>query len=400
MNNEQKALVKTTVPILREHGLALTKYFYNRMFEHNPELKNVFNLGNQQTDKQQKALAMAVLAYAEHIDDPSVLLGSLDHIGQKHTSLQIRKEHYLIVGQHLISSIAEVLGSGASEELLDAWREAYGELAALMSGREQTVYDGLASTKGSWSGWKPFIVDQKINESTEITSFFFRPADGAALPDFLPGQYISVRLYIPELNVFQPRQYSLSAAPNGRTFRISVKREKHTLRPEGIISNRLHDFIEKGGIIDVSAPAGQFVLTEEETPVVFISGGVGQTPLMSMLHQLIQTRSEREIAWIHGCRNEEVHAFREILEKWSAENENISPHLFYEHLSSDDPRIRQGIVDLDRLPKELVDNSATYYICGPAPFIEMHYRKLVGSGIERSKIKFEEFGPQELVLDN
>jgi hemoglobin-like flavoprotein len=121
MTPEKKALVTATVGTLRAHGVVLTTHFYRRLFEHNPELKNVFNMGNQQTGKQQTALAMAVLAYAENIEDPSVLVSAVTKIGYKHVSLDIRPEHYAIVGRHLIASIGEVLGEAATPALLDAW---------------------------------------------------------------------------------------------------------------------------------------------------------------------------------------------------------------------------------------------------------------------------------------
>src|SRR5690606_3455367 len=110
---KQKLLIKDTVPVLKENGVALTSHFYKRMFSHNPELKNTFNMGNQQNGKQQMSLAMAVLAYAENIDDPSVLVHAVTKIGHKHKSLDIRPEHYAIVGKHLLASIKEVLGEGA-----------------------------------------------------------------------------------------------------------------------------------------------------------------------------------------------------------------------------------------------------------------------------------------------
>ncbi|VTQ07679.1 Nitric oxide dioxygenase [Sphingobacterium daejeonense] len=139
MNEQQIALIKATVPVLKENGILLTSYFYERMFKHNPELKHVFNMGNQKSGKQQTALAMAVLAYAENIENPSVLMGVVDHIGHKHTSLDIRPEHYQIVGNHLISSIKEVLGESATDELLEAWTIAYNQLAAIMSGHEAHI---------------------------------------------------------------------------------------------------------------------------------------------------------------------------------------------------------------------------------------------------------------------
>src|SRR5690606_13486255 len=115
----------------REGGVALTTHFYNRMFTHHPELKNLFNMGNQQSGKQQTALAMAVLAYAENISNPSVLMPGVDLIGHKHTSLNIQPEQYGIVGTHLLCSIKEVLQDLACNEVIDAWAAAYQQLAQL-----------------------------------------------------------------------------------------------------------------------------------------------------------------------------------------------------------------------------------------------------------------------------
>ena len=398
---DQKALVTATVSTLREHGVALTTYFYRRMFEHNPELKNVFNMGNQQTGKQQTALAMAVLAYAENIENPSVLVHALTKIGHKHVSLDIRPEHYAIVGRHLIASIGEVLGEAATPALLDAWTVAYGELARLMSGLESGLYQQAVNQQGGWTGWRPFTVQQKVVESAEITSFYLHPTDGGKVADYLPGQYVSVRVFLPELNLFQPRQYSLSSAPNGEYYRISVKKEAGSQHPNGMISNRLHDFVLEGDIVEVAAPAGDFTLeTTKQTPVVLVSGGVGQTPLLSMLNYLTLRDSSRQVVWVHGSRNEQVHAFRESVAQLAAGHENVQHHIFYNTLASDVERegYYEGIVDLQKLNGGTLLPEADYYVCGPVPFIRKQVQDLTHLGVPREAIHFEEFGPSTLTV--
>ncbi|WP_353718399.1 NO-inducible flavohemoprotein [Dyadobacter sp. 676] len=394
MSPLQKDLVKATVPVLKEHGVLLTTHFYNRMFTHNPELKHLFNMGNQQNQRQQTALAMAVLAYAENIEDPSVLLPVVDSIGHKHASLHVRPEHYAIVGGHLIASIGEVLGEAATPELLGAWTAAYNQLAALMSGHEQKLYDEKVTLPGGWSGWRPFVVRKKVRESEEITSFYLHPVDGGAVADFKPGQYVSLRIFLPEYNLQQPRQYSLSSAPNGEYYRISVKREAGSRHPDGMISNRLHDFVEPGDIVDLSAPSGNFTLrAQENKPQVFISGGVGQTPLISMLETLVRSGATPPITWVHGCRNERVHAFKTDLLAISGQVAEVEKHFFYDSAEKLAGNEYLGRVSLDQLPADALHAEAEYYICGPRPFIQQHYRYLVDRGIDRSNIHFEEFGP-------
>lgn len=403
MTNEQKQLVKDTVPVLREHGVLLTTHFYNRMFQHNPELKHTFNMGNQQNKKQQTALAMAVLAYAEHIDDPSVLMPVVDTIGHKHTSLDIRPEHYAIVGNHLIASIQEVLGDAATPELLEAWTIAYSQLAAIMSGHEQSLYNKHTQQQGGWTGWRPFVVKHKIAESSEITSFYLYPADGGAVELHQPGQYLSLRVFLAELNLMQPRQYSISCAPNGQFYRISVKREAGSKHPDGMISNHIHDAIQEGDIVELSAPAGAFVLNAQ-TPnqKVFISGGVGQTPLLAMLEDLLinnKDKNDTRIIWVHGCRNEEVHAFKEKVFELSNNNENIHQHIFYEQHPMPQNEKYVGQVNLEIIKDAVIAKDAEYYICGPAPFITKHYNFLIENGVQKSAIFFEEFGPASLQLN-
>ncbi|GAB3260804.1 NO-inducible flavohemoprotein [Larkinella harenae] len=403
MTSEQKDLIKATVPVLKEAGVQLTTHFYQRMFSFNPELKNTFNLGNQQNGHQQTALAMAVLAYAENIDDPSVLLPVVERIGHKHTSLNIQPEQYAIVGHHLLASISEVLGQAATPALLEAWRLAYEALASLMIGTETRLYHTQANKTGGWTGWRSFTVKAKIVESAEITSFHLYPTDGGPVADHRPGQYLSIRLFLPQLNLFQPRQYSISNAPNQLYYRISVKRETgQNLTPDGMISNQLHQAVQVGDQLEVSAPAGDFSLkTDTNKPVLLISGGVGQTPLLSMLESLINTSSNRPIHWIHGCRNPTVHAFKEFVDHWSLHHPSLKQHIFYNELATpaDVESVYEGIVDLNRLPADTLPSDAEYYLCGPRVFLAKQYADLIALGVEKEAIHYEEFGPQMLSLN-
>jgi nitric oxide dioxygenase len=400
---QQKESIKATIPVLRTNGVALTTYFYERMLRHNPELKHVFNQGNQHNNKQPMALAMAVLAYAEHIDDPSVLVGALTSIAHKHVSLDIRPEQYDVVGHHLLASIGEVLTLPANSPLLEAWALAYGQLASLMTGVESQLYRQTINQTGGWSGWRPFVIRRKVRESDEITSFYLYPSDGGQVLDYRPGQFVSIRLFLPALNLLQPRQYSLSSAPNGQYYRISVKRENGTnLRPDGLVSNYLHDRMQEGAMVELTAPAGGFTLaTDHKGPVVFISGGVGQTPLMSMLEELIRTQSQRSISWVHGARNEAVHAFRDVVSAWSQQTENLSCFYFYEQLNEEAelaPTIIPGWVAVPRIADSIIQPDAMYYLCGPEPFLRKQYADLTALGVQPEAIRYEEFGPQTLVL--
>ena len=141
MTPQQIDLVKATVPVLRENGVALTGYFYNRMLGNNPELKETFNMGHQRSGAQAQALAGAVLAYAENIEDPSVLLPVVELIAHKHVSLNIQSPDYSIVGENLLHSISEVLNISMEDPLIGAWAAAYGQLADLFISTEKAQRD-------------------------------------------------------------------------------------------------------------------------------------------------------------------------------------------------------------------------------------------------------------------
>ncbi len=272
MTTEQKQLIKATVPVLKESGLLLTTHFYQRVFSINAELKNTFNMANQQDGRQPTALAMAVLAYAENIDDPSALLSALLRIGHKHVSLAIRPEHYTVIGSHLIASISDVLGTAATPALLDAWTAAYGQLASLMISLEAGLYAAQVAKPGGWTGWRPFTVNAKIADAGGNTTFHLYPTDGGAVADHGPGQYLNVRLFMPEQQLFQPYPYRITSAPDGLYYSIVVKRETGK---SGSVSNRLLDEVHPGDHVDVSAPAGVCpvaVVPEMPATVVNMSG--------------------------------------------------------------------------------------------------------------------------------
>src|SRR5690606_10197038 len=181
LNEKTIQIVKSTAPILQEHGETLTRHFYKRMFSHNPEVAPFFNPTNQTAGKQQRALAGAITAYAANIDNLEVLGGAVELIAQKHASLMIKPEHYPIVGENLLASIREVLGKGATDDIINAWAEAYGFLADILIGREKQIYEENAKKPGGWENFKPFRVIRKEKESRNITSFYLVASDGAPL---------------------------------------------------------------------------------------------------------------------------------------------------------------------------------------------------------------------------
>jgi len=397
---ETRQLVKATVPVLQKQGEALTRRFYRRMFDRNPELRHLFNQAHQENGQQQQALALAVLAYAENIDDPTVLMPVLRRVAHKHASLGIRAEHYPIVGRHLLASICEVLGIAADDPLITAWAAAYQQLAELLIDIESALYRDAALAEGGWSGWRPFKVCRRVRESDEITSFYLYPVDGAPVPGFIPGQFVSLRGKAGDGTLIQPRQYSLSDAPGTDYLRLSIKREAGAAdRPDGLISTWLHDEIMEGSLVELSPPFGDFTLhAERETPVVLISGGVGLTPMMAMLNHLVREQPQRRVVFVHGVRHRGAHALNDHVRDLADRHPQLAVTVFYETVAAND---RQGIdydlpgrVDLRAIREHVLQPEADYYLCGPVPFMKAKLDELRSLGVPAGRIHYEVFGSQ------
>ncbi|WP_416145397.1 NO-inducible flavohemoprotein [Planococcus koreensis] len=385
LSAETKSIIKATVPVLEEHGTAITTVFYKNMFEAHPELLNIFNHANQAKGRQQAALANTVYAAAVHIDNLEAILPAVVQIANKHVSLGIKPEHYPIVGEYLLKAIKEVLGDAATDDIINAWAEAYGVIADAFIGVEKDMYEKVESQENGWKFFKDFIVARKEKESGNITSFYLKPAEGSNVPAYQPGQYISVRMSIPGEKYTMIRQYSLSQASKEDEFRISVKREADN-DPNGRVSVYLHEEVNVGDRLEVSAPAGEFVLdTEKKSPVAFVSGGVGITPMMSMFETVATMTPERPTAFLHAARNESFHAFGQDIRKYTESMDNAT----YKTLYSDEP---SGYITRELLA-EYVDVSGEVYVCGPVPFMEAMIQELRALGMNEDQIHFEFFGP-------
>ncbi|KMK51212.1 dihydropteridine reductase [[Actinobacillus] muris] len=387
---QQIELVKATVPVLRESGVALTSHFYKRMLGNNPHLKEVFNLGHQRSGAQARSLAGAVLAYAENIENPMVLASAVELMAHKHVSLEIQAPDYAIVGENLLHSISEVLNIPMDDPLIEAWAAAYGQLADLLITTEKAIYDEHAQTQGSWLGWRKFKIAKKVKESAEITSFYLTPSDDGELPQYKAGQYVSVRVFVDELGLKQPRQYTLSDSPKADHLRISVKREdpKGELAG-GWVSNVLHG-LEIGDEVEVTAPTGNFFLINPDKQNVFISGGVGLTPMIAMLNQILDAGVPQSVSFIHACRNANVHAMKSHLDEVKAQYPNVNTFVAYETADAGEADLI-GRLDLHAVPPEMLPKTADYYLCGPMAFMQLQHQALLDLGIASEQIHLEAF---------
>jgi len=302
-----------------------------------------------------------------------------------------------------------ILGSAFTPDVLDAWSAAYKQLADIMIKMESD----MLKQAGDWTSWRDFAIVDVVDEAEGIKSFYLKPKDGKPLPTYLPGQYISIQMKVPELDDYmQSRQYSLSGAPRPDYYRVSVKKESVAsqdgqLEPShpGYVSSVLHEEKHVGDTVQVSFPRGDFFLDTSKRvdhPVVLLSAGVGITPMVSMIDTLVDKNHKAPVSLVHATRNTRLFAFRTHVRDLRTKHDNIKVSIFNSNPDSGNEAGAEhdydfaGRMNLDRLdPKKdlhIGDESASYYICGPSSFMKDMGRKLESYGVKQDKIKMEIFG--------
>ncbi|MBP6733751.1 MAG: 2Fe-2S iron-sulfur cluster binding domain-containing protein [Chromatiaceae bacterium] len=260
----------------------------------------------------------------------------------------------------------------------------------------------------SWVGFRPFRVVRKVieDQAESIRSFYLEPEDGQPLPSFFPGQFLTFRLEIPAATGgLEPivRCYSLSDAPTQDSYRISIKRVTASPAspwPPGRSSNHLHDHIEVGDLLQVRAPAGHFHIDRGNAPVVLVAGGIGITPLLSMLNWSLAEQPGRELWLFYGMRNSRELIMKAHLEALAAAHPNFHLRLCFSQPLPDDQVGRdyqhQGRVDITLFRQELRLKPYHFYVCGPAPMMETLIPALEVWGVPTARIHFETFGPASI----
>ena len=249
---------------------------------------------------------------------------------------------------------------------------------------------GATTLPPAWQGFRSFRVSRKVRESGTVMSLVLEPTDGQALAKALPGQFVVVRLEgasAPNLM----RSYSLSGAPGGLSYRISVKREA-----QGAASIYIDDKLQVGDIVDASAARGSFTLKPGDTPVILLSAGIGVTPVLAMLHALAGEASTREIWWLYGARNGREHPFAEEARELLGKLVHSHSHICYSSPDSEDrPNVNfdtSGRLDMRLLANLRLPTNGDYYICGPSNFMSDVTAGLQTLGVEPRHIHTEIFG--------
>jgi hypothetical protein len=269
------------------------------------------------------------------------------------------------------------------------------------------------SISDTWIDWRNFVVVRKVKESEEITSFYLKPEDGQPIPTFQPGQFLTIRLNIPGQARPVIRTYSLSDyTPDDEYYRLSIKREpapKGADVPPGLASNFMHNHVTEGTVIPAKPPNGKFVVNVARSlPVVFISNGVGITPMISMAKAITHHNRNRHFWFLHGTRDSRFHAFRQEIDAIVKQNPNAHLHYRYSRPQLADEGLYHsaGYIDtaliqqqvLPEIEKIYGSTEAEYFLCGSPAFMQSLQTGLAALGVPDSRVFYESFGPEKRLV--
>ena len=272
--------------------------------------------------------------------------------------------------------------------------------------------DGRLAQSATWEGFREFRVQRRLIEDVNgfICSFYLVPVDGLPLPAFRPGQFLTFRLTTDDPVTGQRktlvRCYSLSDSPQSDYYRVSIKRVPSPADqpgvPPGLSSSHFHDHVQEGSILEIKAPSGHFHLIDDEPlPIVLIGGGIGITPMLSILNTLLERGSQQQIWLYYGVRNDSEVIMKEHLWALDRAHENFHLHLCYSNPGEGDkPAIdyqHNGRVDIPLLRNTLKLMRYQFYICGPRPMMESLVPGLEAWGVDSGDIYYESFGPATLI---
>ncbi len=251
--------------------------------------------------------------------------------------------------------------------------------------------------------YKDFRVDRIEQESDNIRSFYLVPEGNEKIHCHTAGQFLPIAIQPQGSDATIYRTYTISNAPNGQYYRLTIKQEPPAQPdlPPGQSSGYFHEQVSLGTTIRALSPRGKFTLDKSSSrPIVLISGGVGITPMISMLEQLAGNSDgcgcNRQVWFIHGARHSRQHAFagavRQQAEHWPC----LKVHYRYSRpLPEDVAGIdydSRGHVDVELLKTLLPLDDYDYYLCGPQAFIESMYHGIRSLNIADERIHYEFFG--------
>nr|WP_068154730.1 globin domain-containing protein [Rhodococcus phenolicus] len=375
-------VIEATLPAVEAHIGAISERFYERLFAAAPHLcTDLFNRTNQRNREQQKALASSIAAFAKLLvtEKPEDIDPIMARIANKHASIGIQAGHYEMIRFHLFAAIGEVLGPAVTPEVAAAWHQVYTLMAGSLIAQEAALYNSVGVPHGHV--WRLVVVSEVEYDGARVATFVLRSLDGRPLPDFLPGQYISICVRLPD-GTRQIRQYTLVRGRASGEWAVTIKRV-----PGGLVSPFLVDAVRTGTELIVSHPFGSLLVEGGNTPLALISAGIGITSTLTVLQNLAETNPLRRVVALHVDHSPYDHARRTDIAELVSRLPNSRMQVRYNDFEEFHVIGRSPVDDLD-LPA-----GATAYVYGPVAFMRAVRDGLVGRGIPLESIHYEAFAP-------
>ena len=396
-------VIRETLPVIGAHIDEITPLFYSLMFGNHPELiRDTFSRGNQKQGAQQRALAASIATFATMLVDGESPVDMLSRIGHKHASLGITADQYQIVHDNLFDAIVRVLGDAVTPEVAEAWDEVYWIMASVLIDFEKGLYAEAQVEPGDVFRTAIVIAREDVTDSVAV--FTLAGPDGAPLPDFRPGQYTSVGVVLPD-GARQLRQYSLSTASGDGTWRIGVRRVDPSTGgcPAGEVSGWLHATARVGTELQVTLPFGDLVLdradaTSDSAPVVLCSAGIGITPMLGMLAQLVADEATRRVIVLHADRSPDQHVLADEVAGESSMLADAEVHTWYEadaDAATGPGTVHQGLMDLSVVD---LPTDAHVFLCGSSGFLQAVRPAFLAAGVDEERLHAELFAPNDWLV--
>ena len=385
LSEKSRPIIEATLPIIAERINDITPDFYRRMFAARPDLMDgMFSRSSQLEGTQPKALAGSIAVFASYIvqNPDSYPDEVLSRVAHKHASLGLKEEEYPTVYKYLFEAIAANLGDLATPEIVEAWTEVYW----LMGNALIKLEKGLYASQANDVMFAPFKLVDRKETGENVVVLTFEPADKTPMTESKGGQYISI--IVPARDgLRQARQYTLLPSEKNQR-RIGVK-----LDPNGEMTSILHE-LKIGDVVEISNPYGDLTLEgfgNPEAPLYLFSAGIGTTPMLSFLSELVEKGSQRPVTVVHADRSLDTWPLREELTELVNKLPNARLISFIEGEGGD----FAGRVDVSKLD---VPSDANVYLCGPLPFMQGVRSALVEAGVPGKNINYEIFGPDQWML--
>ena len=325
---------------------------------------------------------------AEHAAKFAEMLGEVVEADTKaNLQARVNAEHGACQGKKDLATLAKQLN-------LDAIHDTVHEMCK-DEARHGKAFSGLleryfSAEEGNDFDYHNFELTKKVKENDVVTSFYFKPLAGAAVKTHKAGQFLSVKPVKEGKLTEEVRQYSLSMKPGEDFYRLSIKRED-----QGKISRYMHDNVNVGDVVELTSPLGEFFLKEDKKqPLVLLSGGIGVTPVMSMLYKALEEK--REVIFVQAVLNSTAHTFKNELKALADANSNLKTAVFYSNPTADE-KIGvdydvEGFATKEWLEANLPKNGE-FYFCGPLGFMKHVFNTLKGMDVADDSINYEMFGP-------